>query len=487
MQKQKKFKIADGPFDPNWESLRAGYKCPEWFRDAKFGIFAHWGPQSVPEEDDWYARNMYIEGSGAYKFHCKHYGHPSEFGYKDVIKLWRAEKWDPEGLVSFYKRIGAKYIMATAAHHDNFDLWNSKHSPWNSVRVGPKKDVIGIWAKTARRHGLRFGVSYHVSPGRVWREFMPGWYGSDKHGPKAGVPYDAARLTKADGKGKWWEGLDPVDLYGPPHTADDPCPEFVRQFLARVDDLIQQHHPDLLYFDDPILYEADCGTFLGMPDLAPQIAAHYYNSSLRWNKGKMEAVLNLKDVANLAPWIRSAFVQDFEVARANDIRPNYWQTDTNLGGWFYLWHRGFRSAESIVHELVDIVSKNGNLLLCIPMKACGEHIRRDIAELEVVGKWLRQNGEAIYGTRPWTQHMEEEMRFTTKKDTIYVTALSWPRDGKLAVRALAKGKIPDIADVACLGYTGKLKWTQGEQRLEISLPSKPVGEIAYCFRLRLGA
>ena len=344
-QMKRKFEIAAGPFEPNWESLRAGYACPDWFRDAKFGIVAHWGPQSVPEADDWYARNMYIEGSDPYTHHLRHYGHPSEFGYKDILNLWRAEKWDPDGLLAFYRRIGARYFVAMAAHHDNFDAWNSKHSPWNSVRVGPRRDVVGQWAAAARKAALRFGVSYHVSPGRVWREFMPHRYGSDKQGPFAGVPYDAAKLTKADGKGTWWSGLDPRDLYGPPHTAVDPCPDFVRNFLLRVDNLISQHHPDLLYFDDPIGLEADCGTYLGMPDLAPQIAAHYYNSNLKWNRGKLSAVLNLKDCGNLAPWIRDAFVLDFEVNRANELRPSPWQTDTNLGGWHYVHYRGYRTAE----------------------------------------------------------------------------------------------------------------------------------------------
>lgn len=477
-----KFKIAHGPFEPNWESIRAQYRCPEWFRDAKFGIFAHWGAQSVPEAGDWYARDMYIEGSGPYKHHLEHYGHPSEFGYKDILNLWQAEKWNPEGLLDFYRRIGARYLVAMAAHHDNFDAWNSKYSPWNSVRVGPKRDVVGEWAAATRRAGLRFGVSYHVSPGRVWREFMPVRFNSDKQGAKAGLPYDAARLTKADGKGTWWEGLDPRDLYGPPHTADDPCPDFVQRFFHRVDDLIQQHDPDLLYFDDPLQYEPDCETFLGMPDLAPQLAAHYYNSNLRRNRGNLQAVLNLKVVPR---WIRSAMVEDFELCRADSILPDPWQSDTYLGGWHYVNWRGYRSAQSVIVELADIVSKNGNLLLCIPMHDNGLHDQRDIKEMEAVGKWLDVNGEAIYGSRPWLRHAEEEMRFTSKDDVAYVIVPTLPADDLLKIKGFAKPTGIKVVEVSALGQRGRLEFTQCQRSMEVPLPRKLPNQLATVVKVRV--
>jgi len=205
--------VAQGKFQPTWNSLQQ-YEVPDWFRDAKFGIWAHWGPQCQPEDGDWYARAMYLEGSGQYRYHVAHYGHPSQFGFKDVIHEWKAEHWDPEKLMALYKRAGAQYFFALANHHDNFDLWDSKYQPWNSVAIGPKKDLIAGWAKAARAYGLRFGVSVHAAHAWTWYEPAQG---ADKTGQFAGVPYDG-KLTKADGRGKWWDGLDPQDLYAQNHT-----------------------------------------------------------------------------------------------------------------------------------------------------------------------------------------------------------------------------------------------------------------------------
>ena len=205
--------MTSGPFKPDWNSL-SSYQTPEWFRNAKFGIWAHWGPQCQPEFGDWYAREMYMEGSRKYKYHVEKYGHPSKFGFKDVINEWKAELWDPESLVSLYKQAGAKYFVALANHHDNFDLYKSKYQKnWNSTKIGPKKDLIGGWEKAARSNGLRFGVSVHAAHAWSWMETAQR---ADKNGPLAGVPYDG-KLTKADGKGRWWDGLDPQELYEQNH------------------------------------------------------------------------------------------------------------------------------------------------------------------------------------------------------------------------------------------------------------------------------
>ena len=203
-------RIEAGPFQPTWESLASQYQCPEWFRDAKFGIWAHWSAQCVPEQGDWYARQMYIQGHGQYNFHVRTYGHPSKFGFMELDNLWKADKWEPEKLMALYKRAGAKYFVSLANHHDNFDAYDSKYHAWNSVNVGPKKDIVGTWEKLARANGLRFGVSNHSA--HSWHWFQTA-YGYDGEGPEAGVRYDAYTLTKEDGKGKWWEGLDPQELY----------------------------------------------------------------------------------------------------------------------------------------------------------------------------------------------------------------------------------------------------------------------------------
>ena len=208
--------VAAGSYPADWKGLSRIYTVPEWWREAKFGAWSHWDPQSMPEQGDWYARGMYMQGNKQYEYNLKNFGHPSEYGYKDISHNWVIDKWNPEELMDLYEEMGARYFMAMGVHHDNFDCWNSAYQPWNSVNVGPKQDIVGIWEKIARQHGLRFGIGFHNTPGRTWGQFMTVRYTSDKSGPKQGVPYDALQ-TIADGKGKWWEGMDPVDLYGPVH------------------------------------------------------------------------------------------------------------------------------------------------------------------------------------------------------------------------------------------------------------------------------
>jgi alpha-L-fucosidase len=296
-------RIVQGPFQPSWESLKK-YNAPDWFRDAKFGIWAHWTAQCVPEQGDWYARNMYLQGSAQNKFHVATYGRPSKFGFMEIDNLWKAEKWEPEVLMGRYVKAGAKYFVALANHHDNFDCYNSSHHPWNSVRVGPKKDIVGTWARIARQHGLRFGVTNHSA--HAWHWFQTA-YGYDPEGDMAGVPYDGF-TTKESGKGKWWDGLDPQQLYTGAtmplpkginsirdanqwHNQHDRVwneeppagnPKFVETWFLRCQELIDKYQPDLLYFDN---------TELPLGQTGLDIAAHLYNSSIK-RHGKLEAVLN---------------------------------------------------------------------------------------------------------------------------------------------------------------------------------------------------
>lgn len=507
-----------GPFRPYWESLRA-YRCPDWFRDAKFGIWAHWSPQCVPEQGDWYARGMYIQGSPQYNYHVKTYGHPSQFGYKDICHIWRADNWNPEELIRRYQKAGAKYFVSLGNHHGNFDCWDSKYQPWNCVNVGPKQDIVGAWGKVARAHGLKYGITFHGTPGRVWKQFMPVRYGSDESGPLKGVPYDGV-LTKADGKGKWWEGMDPREINGRPHEKDDPCPEFVENFMLRVQDLIDKYNPDLLYFDDACDWSFDRGapsgrvlnTWLGIPELTPHIMAYYYNTYVHRNAGKLDAVFNIKNVPTA---VLSTLVRDFEMRQADVLEANPWQTDACIGGWHYsrsiLENHQYRTPQAMTHLLIDVVSKNGNLLLNIPLPGHGRPDDDEFTFLDRFGAWMALNGEAIYSTRPWKIHGEGptqgaggslysgpgrqfvagDIRFTTKGDALYAIALAWPGDRRLVIKSLASGSPHYRGEIAKIGLTGSesnLVWSRDADGVTISLPEKPPCDYAYVFKINpLGA
>ena len=496
--------VPNGPFLPFWESLKS-YRCPDWFRDAKFGIWAHWSPQCVPEQGDWYARNMYIQGMPQYEYHVKHYGHPSQFGYKDVCHLWKAERWDPEALIKLYKRAGAEYLVALATHHDNFDCWNSKYQPWNCVNIGPKRDIVGTWAKVARSNGLRFGVSYHGTPHRVWDEFLPVRYKSDTTGPLAGVPYDGME-TSADGKGKWWDGMDPQMINGKPHAKNSPCPEFVQQFLLRVQDVIDNYNPDILNFDDGAQFDFDTGgpgapdlkVWLGIPDLAPQIIAYYYNKNMQSHSGRLEGVVDLKEVPEPV-W--GTLTRDFEMSLADKLQEQPWQTEACIGHWHYdrkvFETHTYQKASLMIPLMVDVISKNGNLLLNIPLPGHGEPDSDEIAFLGELADWQQVNSEAIKGTRPWkisgegpsteakelpSYHLERlkfdhtDIRFTTKGDVLYAIALGWPSDGKILVKSLAENSANypgQIRRVQLLGSKSELKWTRGVEGPQDRITRQP--------------
>ena len=491
--KEAVYPIAAGPFKPDWKSFKQ-YECPEWFRDAKFGIWAHWSAQCQPEQGDWYGRHMYIQGHRQYEYHVAHYGHPSKFGFKDVCNEWKADQWDPEKLIQLYKRAGAKYFVALANHHCNFDTWNSKYQPWNSVNVGPKKDLIGGWAKAARENGLRFGVTVHCSRAWTWYDVAQG---SDKTGPLAGVLYDGV-LTKTDGKGKWWEGLDPVDLYSPYGAARTPeaLQAYKDRFFNRVKDLVDSYRPDLLYFDDAVPPLGEAGM---------NVVAHFLNANMQWHQGKMEAVYNTK-VYNLHPPkdFYKCLVDDFEGGRADSIQRYPWQTDTCIGNWHYFRGIKYRTAEDVIKELVDIVSKNGNLLLNIPLPGNGSLDEDELKFLEEFTKWMDTNSESIYETRPWRVYGEGEtdsegkfvnngrrehpfagsdIRFVRKGDVLYATFLAWPGQ-RAIVRSLARSATNgQLAKVSLLGYPGNLKWEQTKDGLEIAMPAEKPCEHAFVLKI----
>jgi alpha-L-fucosidase len=494
--------VADGPFKPDWQSLASQYQCPDWFRDAKFGIWAHWGPQCQPEQGDWYARRMYIPGERQYNFHVQHYGPQSKFGFKDVIHEWKADKFDPEKLIALYKQAGAKYFVAMANHHDNFDNFNSKFQPWNSVVLGPKKDLVGMWEKAARRAGLRFGVTEHA--GRAWTWYEPA-QGADTNGPLAGVAYDG-KLTKADGKGQWWEGLDPQDLYAQNHPKGaKPDAAYCEKFFLRTRQLIDDYKPDLLYFDDSILPLESVSEDYGL-----SIAAHYYNASIQWH-GHNEAVMTTK---HLNEQQRKSLTWDIERGRSEGIEPFVWQTDTCIGSWHYdrgiFENHRYKTAAVVVPMLVDIVSKNGNLLLNIPVRGDGTIDDDEVRFLEQMAKWMDVNSEGIYGTRPWkvfgegpsaTQQQRgrfggvtdtqsnpfttEDFRFTTKGGALYAFCLGIP-SGDVKIKSLGgAAKLADqpVANVALLGSDEKLDWTQGADALVIKHPARLPSDHAIAFKL----
>jgi alpha-L-fucosidase len=514
-----------GAIAPTWESLAAHYRVPEWFRDAKFGIWAHWGPQCQPEWGDWYARLMYLPGrqswmpkETAYEHHLKHYGHPSRTGFLDVIGQWKAENWRPEELITRYVKAGARYFFAMACHHDNFDNFASKHHGWNSTRVGPKKDILGGWEPVVRQAGLKFGISNHSS--HAWHWYQPA-YGYDPEGPMRGRRYDAYWLRRKHGRGKFWEGLDPQELYtGPYYVPPDGIstneamtawhdqrdgqwieaappfnPEFVRTWLLRQNQIVDDYRPDLIYFDDT-------GLPLGQTGL--EAAAHYYNQAVA-RRGDVDVVVFGKNLEGLQ---RRAIVEDVERGVLDEIREQPWQTDTCIGNWHYsrriYEENGYKPAKLVVQMLCDIVAKNGNLLLNIPVRGDGTIDEKEEAIVDQIAAWTARNGEAIFGTRPWRKFGEgptkppppgmfsedklkpftaADIRFTKKGGALYAIFLDWPQ-GESAIASLGGKALPEavVERVDMLGGP-ELQFGRDTDALRVTVP--PPGDGSFVPALKI--
>jgi alpha-L-fucosidase len=470
-----------GSFRPDWESLQK-YEVPDWYKDAKFGIFIHWGVYSVPAfGNEWYPRMMYRAGSAEYEHHLATYGPQDKFGYKDFIPLFKAEHYDPVAWAELFKKAGAKYVVPVAEHHDGFAMYDSGLSDWTAVKMGPHRDLIGDLAKAVRAEGLHFGVSSH----RVEHNFFLGpgrTISSDVNDPKYASLYGPAHT--------WL--MNPRDT---PLNNDftDVSSAWADDWLGRSAELVDKYHPDYIFFDWWI------GQASVRADLT-RFAAFYYNSSLKY--GDHVGVITYKDYAMQD----HSAVLDLERGQLGDIRPQVWQTDTSVSNksWGYIKNDTFKSPEFVVHQLIDIVSKNGNLLLNIGPRSDGtipEEVQHVLLD---VGAWLTVNGEAIYGTRPWrvfgegptkvaagsfhdtdtVSYTAEDFRFTTKGDTLYVIGFAWPAKGEAVIHSLAPTAGSDpVRSVALLGSDAKLQFEQRADGLHLLLPAEPPTKFAYALRL----
>jgi alpha-L-fucosidase len=480
------FDIAPGPFVGTRESLES-YQAPAWFRDAKFGIWAHWGPQSAAEAGDWYARNMYMQGSRQYNYHVEHYGHPSKFGFKDIIPTWTASEFDPEYLVGLYKKAGARYFVSMGVHHDNFDLWDSKYTRWNAANMGPKKNIAGMFRTAALRHGLKFGMSEHLWITYKWFSTS---HDSDKTGPLAGVAYDGVK------RANWDLYTDDQTVYRElPWNADGIPERWKQHWYRRIKDLIDQNQPDLLYTDGPLPFEG-----YGL-----NIVAHLYNSSAARNGGTAGAVYNSKRPEDCA---KGTCVLDVERGIVDQIWPQPWQTDTSVGDWHYRRDDTYKTPKAIVDMLVDVVSRNGNLLLNFPLPNNGRLNPTELNILAEIAEWMSVNSDGIYGTRPWTKFGEgpaataatgadakfneskrkeltsEDVRFTTKGEVLYAFVMGVPAR-RAVVRSLAAGDGGDarrVQGVQLLG-AGRVEWKQDGTGLIVELPEKKPSKYALALKV----
>lgn len=480
--------IAAGPFRPEWESLRK-VGIPEWYLDAKFGIFIHWGVYSVPAYgNEWYPRLMYQKdtqrrGLNYYDYHRLHWGPQNVFGYKDFIPLFTAERFDPEAWAQLFVEAGARYVVPVAEHHDGFPMYRCSYTRWDASEMGPKRDVVAEIAAAVRRQGLHFGVSSH-------RAFNWAYY------PRSPE----------------FDTVDPryFGLYGKPHDylygeLKNPWPpqskEFMDDWLCRTAELVDHCQPDLVWFDFCI-----APNWFKTPDENPNVeylkkfAAFYYNRAASWGK---TGVINYKH--NAFP--EDVAVLDIERGKLTDIRPRFWQTDTSVSysSWGYVRNHRYKTADTIVDDLVDIVSKNGCLLLNIGPKADGTIPEPEIRILREIGAWLRINGEAIYQTRPWKIYGEgptkvesgpfseakaqpftsADVRFTTRGSVLYAIVLDWPESGKVTIQSLGSGN-PDVGKirrVRLLGYEGEVRWAQNASGLTVEFPPERPCDFAYTLRI----
>lgn len=517
------FPIADGPFEPTWESIDAHHPGPiPWFRDAKLGIWIHWGPQAVGEAGDWYAKHMYLEDHPAAAKHRQRFGHPSQFGYKDVLHQWKAERFDPDALMKQFRYAGFRYAVIMGVHHDNFDLWDSKVQPWNATRVGPKRNILKEWIDAARAQDMRFGVSFHHE--YTWWWWQPA-FGADTKGPLAGVPYDG-NLTAADGKGQWWEGLDPKDLYGIPlrgypeyepihliahgregifyhHT--DYARKYATKWALRIMDVVDRYDPDFIYTDGNST-QPFSGKRSGSGykcDAAQRVVAHFFNRTVE----RRPEIDTFAIVKFSKPQRGLATTRESRVGGEID-HERMWMGERAVGSWFYAPNFVY-DCGSVVHALLEYASRDGNFALSVPLTPAGDLLPEAVTMLRELGDWMKINGSGIYGSRSWVtfgegdrvlpgggidqrtadfEFTKEDLRFTVGKDgALYVWCMTVPEDNAtLRVRSLspkANAESKEIKSVELLGSDTQLQWALDGDGLVIHCPTMQDCHYAVGFRV----
>lgn len=521
--------ITSGPYEPTWKSIEANYPgTPEWLRDSKFGIWIHFGPQSAGESGDWYARKMYVEGTPAYENHLKNYGHPSEVGYKEVLRDWNPKKFNPKALVDIYKDAGARFLIIQGVHHDQFDMWDSKYQPWNSTRLGPKRDLIGEWEKAARKAGIRFGLTFHHEYSWWWWQTA---FQSDTKGDKKGVPYDG-NLTLADGKGKWWEGLDPKYLYGinlreyetvaeaansrwsPPQAGIfsghlEYAEWYAKWWALRMMDAVDKYNPDFIYTDGTDQQPfSGSGTGTGYKcDAMQRVIADFYNKTLD-RRGKVDvfSIVKFRKQTN-------GTVNTCETGIPENIKTDQaWIAETPVGDWFYGPNFVY-SSDAVIRYLLEIVARDGAVGVSIPLRPDGSLDEGCVKMLKEVGEWMRINGQGIYGSSAWSVLGEgkdgklnvlpggfiganqanhsfytTDFRFTVGKDgVIYAWCMTVPKAGdKLKIVSLGSDTglgQKQVTSVELLGEKNKIEWKQEADGLSIVYPDSAHLKTAVGFRI----
>lgn len=521
--------IASGPYEPTWNSIEANYPgTPAWLRDSKFGIWVHFGPQAAGESGDWYARKLYVEGTSAYENHLKKYGHPSEVGYKEVLRDWNPAKFSPKALVDIYKDAGARFLIIQGVHHDQFDMWDSKYQAWNSTRLGPKRDFLGEWEKASRAAGIRFGITFHHEYSWWWWQTA---FQSDTQGDKAGIPYDG-NLTLEDGKGKWWEGLDPRYLYGVNLREYESVAEaantlwsppkpgifsghlefakwYAKWWALRMMDAVDKYRPDFIYTDGTDQQPfSGSGTGTGYKcDAMQRVIADFYNRTLA-DRGEVDvfSIVKFRKTTN-------GTVNTCETGIPEGIKDDQaWIAETPVGDWFYGPDFVY-SSDAVIRYLLEIVARDGSFGLSIPLRPDGSMDEACHEMLHEVGEWMRVNGDGIYGSSAWkvlgegkdgklntlpggrigqwqADHVfyNTDFRFTVGKDgTLYAWCMTVPKAGdKLTIVSLGTNKglfDKKIRSVELMGTEQSVDWKQNADGLEIVYPDSVDLKTAVGFRI----